>query len=108
MLRSPTWSGGFLSSVIQGLFIVRPRGGVIKVLVHALVIVKLHPVADVFTQFSHAVVAVESDLFIFQATPKTLDKEIIHPPTFAIHTDQNIIFLQLADPILSGELTPFR
>ena len=45
-------------------------------------------------------------LFIFQNTPKTLDKEVIHPAAFTIHTNHILIFLQLADRILSGKLTP--
>ena len=38
MLRSPPRSGGLLRFVIQGLFIVRPPGGVIEVLVHSLMV----------------------------------------------------------------------
>ena len=65
MLRSQPRSGGFFRLVIQGFLIVRSRSGVIKVLVHALVVVKTHPISNVSTQFSHVVVSVEPDLFIF-------------------------------------------
>ncbi len=106
MLRSPPGSGGFGSLVIQRGVIVRPQGGIIKVLVDALIVVKLHPITNMATQFSHVVVAVEPNFFILQATPEPFDENIVHPAALTIHADQNIVFLQLVDPVLSGKLTP--
>ena len=45
------------------------------------------------------------DGLVFQASPKALDKNVVHVATSAIHGDTDVVVLQQAGQILAGELT---
>ena len=58
------------------------------------------------SEISNAVVGVEVDMLVLHRAPEPFDKDVVHPPSFAIHADLDLVGLQDAGELLAGELTP--
>ncbi len=52
----------------------------------------------------HVVEGIQVNAFVFQGTPQPLDKDIVHPATFAVHRGFDVVRLEFIDPIRTGEL----
>ncbi len=69
-------------------------------------VVALDPAPEaIFQSWEHAVF-IQKDALVFDATPKTLDVDIIPPSSLAIHTDGDTTFLQLLSPFGGSKLAP--
>jgi hypothetical protein len=38
-------------------------------------------------EFADRPVTVETDAFVFEAAPESLDEDVVHPAAFAVHAD---------------------
>jgi len=56
-------------------------------------------------EISNAVVGVQIDMLVLHRAPESLDKDVVHPPSFAIHADLDRVGLQDASELLAGELS---
>ncbi len=83
------------------MFVVRPGGGIAEMLMVPLMVVEVHPLCDLLTQFFQVGIAIEPTLFVFQTPPKPLDEDVVNPATFPVYADFNLVFLQLPDPFLN-------
>jgi len=59
-------------------------------------VVESHPVADSFLRLSYGIVGMQVNLLIFEAAPETFNEDVIHAPSFAIHTDSDAVLPELA------------
>ena len=57
-------------------------------------------------QISNAVVGVQVNMLVLHRAPESLDKDVVHPSSFAIHADCNVVRLQDACELFAGELAP--
>ena len=57
-------------------------------------------------QISNAVVGVQVNMLVLHRAPESLDKDVVHPSSFAIHADCNVVRLQDAGELFAGELAP--
>ena len=55
-------------------------------------------------QICDAVVGVQVDMLILDRAPEPFDKDVVHPPSFAIHADFNAVCLQDVSELLTSEL----
>ncbi len=67
-------------------------------------VVKLHPFSYQPGHVMHGLVGPEPELFVFDAPPKPLDKHVVHPATFAVHADFDVLFFDGFDPVRIREL----
>ena len=56
-------------------------------------------------QISNAVVGVQVNMLVLHRAPESLDKDVVHPSSFAVHADRNVVRLQDAGELFAGELT---
>src|SRR4029077_9370586 len=82
-----------------------PRRAIAEALVLALLIVEIEPGANTGFGLGHTRIGVEVDLLVFEASPQPFDKDVVHAPALAVHTDGDPVILQRAGEILAGELT---
>jgi len=68
------------------------------------VIIILDPEIEFLLCIFHVVEGVQVNAFVFQGTPQPLDKDIVHPATFAVHRGFDVVRREFADPIRAGEL----
>jgi len=71
-------------------------------------IIIIDPEIEFLLRIFHVVEGVQVNAFVFQGAPQPLDKNIVHPTTFAVHRDLDAICLELVDPISTGELRPLN
>ena len=57
-------------------------------------------------EISNAVVGVQIDMLVLHRAPEPFNKDVIHPSTLAVHADRNVVRLQDAGELFTGELTP--
>ena len=55
-------------------------------------------------QISNAVVGVQVDMLVLHRAPESFDKDVVHPPSFAVHADCNVVGLQDTSELFAGEL----
>ena len=55
-------------------------------------------------QISNAVVGVQVDMLVLHRAPESFNEDVIHPSTLAVHADRNVVCLQDAGELLTGEL----
>ena len=55
----------------------------------ALDVVKVQPSAKTGLGFGDSRIGVQVDLFVFEAAPKPLDKDVVHAPALAVHADHH-------------------
>lgn len=67
-------------------------------------VVELHPIRHEFGDFSDCLIAPQSQLLVFDASPKSLDKHVVHPAAFAVHADFNPILFDLSHPFRTRKL----
>jgi hypothetical protein len=72
--------------------------------VWALCVVKVEPSANAGLGLGHRRIGVEVDLLVFQAAPQSLDEDVVHASTLAIHADRDPVALQRAGEVVAGEL----
>jgi hypothetical protein len=70
----------------------------------ALRVVKIQPSTNTGPGFGNSRIGVEVDLLVFEATPQSLDKDVVHAPAFAVHADHDAVSLEGAGEIGAGEL----
>ena len=71
----------------------------------SVLVVEVHPIANALLCLVDTVVGFEIDFLIFQTAPETLDKDIVHPTTLAVHADLNVMVLEHIGEALTGKLT---
>ena len=64
--------------------------------------VGLKPLSEV----SNAVVGVQVNMLVLHRAPESLNEDVVHPPSFAIHADLDLVSRQDAGELLAGELSP--
>src|SRR6516165_9797611 len=79
---------------------------VAEALVLALGVVKVQPGANTGLGFVNSRISMEVDLFVFEAAPQPLDKDVVHAPALAIHADHDPVPFQGAGKVVAGELAP--
>ena len=67
-------------------------------------VVELHPIGYELGDFSDGLVTPKSQLLIFDTSPEALDKHVVHPASFAVHADFNVLTFDGLDPIWTREL----
>jgi len=67
-------------------------------------IVKLEVAAERSARLADAVVGVQIDLLVFDATPEPLDEHVVAPGAFAVHADRNAVVGEHAGEGRTGEL----
>src|SRR5260370_24999870 len=70
----------------------------------ALVIVEAEPGANASPGLGNADIGVEVDFLVFEASPQSLDKDVVHAAPLAIHADGDLVALQGAGEVVAGEL----
>ena len=60
------------------------------------------------SEISNAVIEVQIDMLVLHRAPEPFDKDVVHPPSFAIHADLDAVGLQDASELLAGELGGFN
>src|SRR5947209_11739142 len=66
------------STYPQALLVNLPRRAIAEALVLALLIVEVEPGANAGLGFAHSRIGIEVDLLVFQASPQSLDKNVVH------------------------------
>ncbi len=56
-------------------------------------------------QICDAVVGVQVDMLALHRAPESFNKEVVHPPSLAIHADLDVVGIQDASELLAGELS---
>lgn len=74
------------------------RGEVGEILVRPPVVVALEPFMKPPPQFEDRGVFLEVDFLVFDAPPKPLDEDVVHPSPAAIHADLHAEFQQAPGP----------
>ena len=59
--------------------------------VASAVVIELHLFGHQLRDFSNSFIAPQPQLLVFYASPKTLDKHVIHPATFPVHAHFNTV-----------------
>lgn len=80
------------------------RRAIVQGLVFALGVVECHPAADAPARFGNRCVGADKNLFVFEAAPQALDKDVVQEPPLAIHTHPNALCFQLFDKSRCCEL----
>ena len=57
-------------------------------------------------QICDAVVGVQINMLVLHRAPEPFNKDVVHPSSFAIHADRNVVRLQDTGELFTGELTP--
>src|SRR6202035_4108183 len=86
-------------------FVDLARRAIAQALVLALLVIEAEPGADAGLRFGDAGIRVEVDLFVFEAAPQPLDKDVVHVAALAIHADRDFVALQGAGEVVAGDLT---
>jgi hypothetical protein len=84
---------------------ILPRRAIAEALMLALLIVEVEPGADASLGLGHCRIGVEVDLFVFEAAPQSLDKDVVHAPALAVHANRDLVPFQGAGELVAGELT---
>lgn len=66
------------------------RGFVVERLMKPLVVVEVEVFAQALDGLGHPFVVVQIDLFVFDAAPEPLDKDVVQCSTASIHTDGDL------------------
>ena len=74
----------------------------------ALLVVEAEPGAKAGLGLSEARIGIEVDLFVFEAPPQSLDEDVVHAATLAVHADHDLVPLQGASEVVAGELAALR
>src|SRR6202040_3807163 len=85
-------------------FVGLTRRAIAQALVLALLVIKAEPGADAGLGLGDTGIGVEVDLLVFQATPQSLDKDVVHESPFAVHADGDLVALQRGGELVAGEL----
>src|SRR5262249_14485098 len=93
------------STYPQALLVDLPRRAIAEALVLALVVVEAQPSANPGLGLGHGRVGMEVDLLVFEATPQSFDKDVVHAAAPAVHADRDFLPLQDVGEVVAGELT---
>src|ERR1700730_13440386 len=96
------------STYPQAFLVDFPRRTVTKALMLALIIVEAEPGANASLGLGNAHIGVEVNLLIFEAAPQSLDEDVVHAATLAVHADHDLVPLQGASEVVAGELAAPR
>ena len=96
------------STYPQALLVNLLRRAIAEALVLALGVVKVQPGVDAGLGFGNSRISMEVDLFVFEAAPQPLDKDVVHAPALVVHADHDAMPLQGAGKIVAGELGGFN
>ena len=58
------------------------------------------------SEISNTVVGVQVNMLVLYRSPEPFNEDVVHPSSFAVHTNFNVVGLQDAGELLAGELTP--
>ena len=67
-------------------------------------VVMIEQDSDLLPSLRHRFIRLEINLLAFQAVRYSLNENVVHPATFAVHADLNAMVLQNADKIVRREL----
>ena len=70
-----------------------------------LLIIEHQLIVDTLLGLGDTIVGLKINLFVFQAAPKALNKNIIHPSALAVHTDFDAVIFQYIGEMSTGKLT---
>ena len=70
----------------------------------SLVVVEKNILAQSIMQAFYAIVAFDINVFVFEGPPESFYEDIVKTPSFSIHADPNVCFLQPLDELLAGIL----
>ena len=82
----------------------RTRRPVAQRLMRPLPVVEREPSADAPARLDHRAIRLDENLFVFQASPKPLDEDVVQETPFAIHADPDARCLKLIQKRGAGEL----
>src|ERR687885_2979726 len=68
------------STYPQAFLVNSPRCAITEALVLALRVVKIQPSTNTGPGLGNSRISVEVDLLVFEATPQSLDKDVVHAP----------------------------
>src|SRR5499427_1167308 len=94
------------STYPHALLVNLPRCAITEALVLTLGVVKVQPGANTGLGFGNRRISMEVDLFVFEAAPQPLDKDVVHAPALAVHADHDAMPLQGAGKVVTGEVAP--
>ena len=57
-------------------------------------------------QLPHVLIAFQVDVFIFEASPQTLNSDIVQCPPCSVHTDLNVVISKHLEKHIGGKLAP--
>lgn len=72
----------------------------------SFLVVVFHPDSDVFLSLEPVLHLPQIDALVFQRSPQSLDEDVVHPPTTAVHRYSHAGLLQRVGEVIAGELTP--
>ena len=55
------------------------------------------------SEIRNAVIGVQVDMLVLHRAQEPFDKDVVHPSSFAVHADRNVVGLQDAGELLTGE-----
>src|SRR6516162_477689 len=93
-----------LSTYPQAFPVNLPWRAVTEALMLTLLIVEIEPGANTGFGLGHTRIGVEVDLLVFEASPQSLDEDVVHAPALAVHADHDPVVLQGAGEVVAGEL----
>ena len=83
-----------------------PRSLVVQGLVRPFHVVEPEPGVDAFSGFPGRGILIEIDLFVFEASPETFREDVVCGPSFSVHTDLNVMFLEPIQIAWTGKMAP--
>jgi hypothetical protein len=96
------WCSGCLPQPVGEVDLIRCSSG--KSLMGALLVKEAKVGLQSRSQIRKAVVGVQVDMLVLYRAPEALDKDVVHPSSFAIHADLDAVCLQDAGEVLAGKL----
>src|ERR1700724_2814032 len=82
----------------------RTRRPVAQRLMRPFLVVETEPSADAPARLDHRAIRLDENLFVFQASPKPLDEDVVQETPFAIHADPDARCFKLIQKPGAGEL----
>src|SRR5215469_10825645 len=112
LLLLALWSCGRRASVVQAQRQIhrarrgrprRRRSLVAQSLVQPALVVEAEPLADADARLESIGIGFKMDLFVLQAAPQALDKDVVQPAPTAVHADPHPGGFQLVGKRRAGE-----
>ena len=73
----------------------------------ALVIIAAKPGGNPSLGFGNARIGIEVDFLVFEASPQSLDEDVVHAAALAVHADRDVVTLQRTGEVIMVNWLPW-